>query len=76
MMVQPASNPDAKGPHKGRKELAPEYQEELHLFLENQYICLPLINIALKNLALKKLNPWWEVDLWTKFPLLHSLAIE
>ena len=35
MMVQPTSNPDAKGPYKGRKEVAPQFQEEHGLFPEN-----------------------------------------
>lgn len=32
MTVQPASDPDAKGPYEGRKEVAPQFQEEHHLF--------------------------------------------
>ena len=50
MMVWPTPDPDAKGPYKGRKEVAPQFQEELCLFPEIQYICLPFINLAFKTL--------------------------
>ena len=46
MVVRPASDPDARGPHRGKRRWP---QEEPSLFSEKQCICLPLIKLSLKS---------------------------
>lgn len=72
-MVPSFPDRDAKGQQKGRKGVAPQFQEELGLFPENQYICFPLISLAF-NIFFDHFSPGEEADFWTRFSCLHSLS--
>ena len=73
MIYTPATMTGSSGPQKVEKEVAPQFQEEPHLFPENQCLCFPLINPTFKNFALITPDEKLICKLSSQFFILCSL---